>query len=143
MGIYIHRPSSITGDDAPTMDLMTNLLTYSEKMRKTPKSSMWKGGLDFVSVENVARGILDQVRNEDLTSSGTVKYLHQTGELEVPIESMRTFLERETGEVFDSLSVETWVREAIEGGMNELIGAYLISAADLPIIFPKLLTSRC
>jgi hybrid polyketide synthase/nonribosomal peptide synthetase ACE1 len=77
MGIYIHRPSSITGDDAPIMDLMTNMLTYSKKMHKTPKSSMWKGVLDFVSVENVARGILDQVRNENLPSSGTVKYLHQ------------------------------------------------------------------
>lgn len=71
MGVYIHRPSSISGDDAPMMDLMTNMLTYSKRMRKTSRSSTWKGILDFVSVENVARGILDQVRNEDLPCSGS------------------------------------------------------------------------
>ena len=142
ISIFIHRPSSITGDDAPIMDLMTNMVTYSKRMRKIPKSPTWKGVLDFVSVENVARGILNEVHNENLAMTGIIKYLHQSGELVVPIDSMQSFLERQTGAAFETLSVERWVREATKAGLDELIGAYLISAADLPVTFPRLLKNK-
>jgi hybrid polyketide synthase/nonribosomal peptide synthetase ACE1 len=138
MPIYVHRPSSINGDNAPVMDLMTNLLTYSKKIRKTPKSSMWQGVLDFVSVGHVARGVLTEVRSESILPAGMVKYLHQSGDVEIPIEGMQVFLEKETGQNFGTLSVESWVREATKAGMNELIGAYLMNAAELPIKFRRL-----
>ncbi|KAI1119699.1 male sterility protein-domain-containing protein [Nemania abortiva] len=38
--IWIHQPSSITGDGAPATDLMTNLLTYSRLMKAVPDTGL-------------------------------------------------------------------------------------------------------
>lgn len=56
--VAIDRPSNISGEDAPELDVMHNLLKYSQKMKAVPQWASWQGVLDFVSVERVAGGDL-------------------------------------------------------------------------------------
>lgn len=141
--VWIHRPSNITGEDAPELDIMTNILDFSKKMRKVPVSPSWQGTVDFVSVERVAADILDEVKNDSAHPGGMVKYVHECGDLEVAIDDMRVSLERQTGQEFESMSLGEWTRAAVAEGLDELVAAYLNSAAEMPFVFPKLLKANC
>lgn len=140
--IWIHRPSSITGDDAPALDLMTNMLQFSKMMRKVPSSPAWSGTLDFVSVENAAYGIMQEVKNDSAHPNGMVKYVYESGDLEIAVQDMKGSLELQAGEKYEMVDIETWTRDAVTEGLDQLIATYLQTAADLPIVFPKLLRSE-
>nr|A0A7L8UVC9.1 RecName: Full=Polyketide synthase-nonribosomal peptide synthetase ffsA; Short=PKS-NRPS ffsA; AltName: Full=Cytochalasans biosynthesis cluster protein ffsA [Aspergillus flavipes]QOG08944.1 FfsA [Aspergillus flavipes] len=118
--IWIHRPSSITGEDAPTLDLMTNMLSFSKKLRKAPTSPAWQGTLDFVDVEKVATEIVEEVKNDSAHPGGLVKYMYESGDLEIAVDDMKGSLERETGQAFQTLSLEEWTKAAAEEVTNEL-----------------------
>ncbi|KAH3986904.1 bifunctional polyketide synthase/nonribosomal peptide synthetase phmA [Parastagonospora nodorum] len=137
--VWIHRPSSITGAEAPALDLMTNLLQFSKTMSKVPYSPTWSGTLDFVSVESVAHDIVEEVKNDSAHSSGMVRFMYESGDLEIAVQDMQGSLAKQTGEEFDKVDVETWTREAVSEGLDELVAAYLSTAANLPIMFPRLI----
>ncbi|KAI5928470.1 PKS-NRPS hybrid [Camillea tinctor] len=136
--IWIHRPSSITGDGAPKLDLMTNLLHYSRNMRAIPNTSLWRGWLDFVSVDAVAMQISDEVY-EDYSWPGNVKYLYESGDQEISLSDLKGVLERETGTRFETISLEEWVSRAQEHGLHPLLGEYLRGVSGVPIVFPRLI----
>lgn len=140
--IWIHRPSSITGADAPALDLMTNLLQFSKRMHKVPSSSAWSGTLDFVAVESVAYDIVEEVKNDSAHPDGIVKFVYESGDVEIAVQDMQTSLENQTGEKFETVDVETWTRDAVSEGLDELVAAYLRTAADLPIVFPRLVRNN-
>ncbi|KAK5635444.1 hypothetical protein RRF57_011156 [Xylaria bambusicola] len=93
--IWIHRPSSITGPDAPATDLMENLFTI-------PETTLWGGYLDFISVDKAAMQVVDEVY-EDYSWPGHVKYLYESGEQVVAISDMKGVLERETGSIIETV----------------------------------------
>jgi len=136
--IWIHRPSSITGADAPALDLMTNLLQFSKTMHKVPSSPTWRGTLDFVSVESVAFDIVEEVKNDSAYPNGMVKFLYESGDTQIAVQNMQVSLEEQTGEEFETVDVETWTQDAVDEGLDELVAAYLRTAANLPIVFPRL-----
>ncbi|KAI1170868.1 putative hybrid NRPS/PKS enzyme [Nemania sp. FL0916] len=136
--IWIHRPSSITGDGAPTTDLMTNLLTFSRLMKAVPDTNLWRGWLDFVAVKRVAMQIADEVY-EDYSWPGNVKYLYESGDHEIPISDLKGVLEREQGEVFETLALEDWVARALIQGLNPLLAEYLNGIEGVEIVFPRLI----
>jgi hybrid polyketide synthase/nonribosomal peptide synthetase ACE1 len=140
--IWIHRPSSITGADAPALDLMTNLLQFSKAMRKVPSSPTWSGTLNFVAVGNVAFDIVEEVKNDSAHPSGMVQFVHESGDLEIAVQDMQRSLEEQTGEQFEKLDVETWTRDAVSEGLDELVAAYLQTVAHLPIMFPRLVREQ-
>ena len=142
MPIWIHRPSSVTGEDAPALDLMSNLLKYSKKLRMVPTSPAWRGGFDFVSVELVAQSIIDELHGDKAQAISGVKYVYESGELEISVGDMQGALERETGEEFVTLSVQEWSIQAERAGMDGLVATYLKAAAETPIVFPKLVRAR-
>ncbi|KAK5996028.1 Polyketide synthase-nonribosomal peptide synthetase phmA [Cladobotryum mycophilum] len=137
--IWIHRPSSITGEDAPALDLMTNMLGFSKQLRLAPTSPAWRGTLDFVDVEQVAGDIIEEVKNDSAYPDGLVKYMYQSGDLEIAVDDMKGSLEQETGETFQTVSLEEWARRAEAEGMDALVAAYLATVGELPVVFPKLL----
>ncbi|KAI9708162.1 MAG: putative Hybrid PKS-NRPS biosynthetic cluster [Bogoriella megaspora] len=140
--IWVHRPSSVTGVNAPALDLMTNLLNFSKKMHKVPNSPAWKGSLNFVSVENAAHWILDEVKHDNTHNSGTVKYVYESGDLEIAVQDMQRSLEKQTGERFQTLSVQEWTKAAVAEGLDALLAEYLLGASEVPIVFPKLLKAK-
>ncbi|KAI1478194.1 putative hybrid NRPS/PKS enzyme [Daldinia eschscholtzii] len=138
--IWIHRPSSVTGEGAPETDLMSNMITYSRATGLVPDTSSWSGWIDMISVENVAMQISDQVY-EDYSWPGNVKYLFESGEQEILISDMKGVLERENsnGSKIKTVSMEEWVSRAQEKGMNPLLGEYLRRMDGVPAVFPRLI----
>ncbi|KAI1800660.1 putative hybrid NRPS/PKS enzyme [Daldinia bambusicola] len=138
--IWIHRPSSITGDGAPETDLMSNMFKYSRATGLVPDTKSWSGWIDMISVESVAMQIADQVY-EDYSWPGNVKYLYESGEQEVLISDMKGVLEREgsNGLKVKTAPMDEWVSRAVEKGLNPLLGEYLQRMDGVPALFPRLI----
>ena len=141
--IWIHRPSSITGEGVPELDIMHNLLIFSVLTGAVPTSDRWKGTMDFISVEKAAEGILADV-NLSATGPGAdterIKFKHQASEIVVPMEEMQTYLEGETGAEFEVVGLRQWIGKAREQGLNALVARYLESVEKMEedVIFQKL-----
>lgn len=137
--IWIHRPSSITGDGAPETDLLSTLLRASRSIKAVPETPHWRGWINLVSVGRVAMQIADQVY-EDYSWPGNVKYLFESGEQEIPLADIKGVLERESGGArFEVLGLEEWiVRAEGSGGLNPLLAEYLRKVKDVPMVFPGL-----
>ena len=127
---FIHRPSSITGDQAGESDIVSNVLKFSSTIKALPDSSRWSGYVDLVSLENAATGIVRSVLQErpvDIMDS-KVEYLHHAGDRVVPAQSIHEFLSTDQRAQWESLSMQEWVEKAVRSGMNPLVGEYLRSA---------------
>lgn len=137
--IWIHRPSSITGEGVPELDIMHNLLIFSVLTGAVPSSDRWKGTMDFISVEKTAEGILQQV-NLPATTADKVIFKHQAGEIEVEMEDMKAYLEQETGAVFEVVGLGEWISKAKEQGLNVLVAEFLglVENTEEDVIFQKL-----
>ncbi|KAI1810342.1 hypothetical protein GGS20DRAFT_589634 [Poronia punctata] len=88
--IVIHRPSSIFDLDAcepPKLDIIQNLLEYSRRLRATPKdlSCWWKGYIDLIGAEDVARGVVQNLIRSSTATSLTqhASYEHHSGVHEI------------------------------------------------------------
>lgn len=135
--IWLHRPSSITGEDAPAFDIMHNLLKYSRLMQAVPVSDRWHGSLDFISVEAVASGVISEVLSSGSAEIESLKYLHHSGELVVPVAGMQAFLEEESGSTFTALPLDKWAERAVEFGLDVVVAGYLRTLKG-SITFPRL-----
>ena len=127
---FIHRPSSITGDQAGETDIVSNVLKFSSAISALPDSRRWTGHVDLVSLENAATGIVRSVLQErpvDVTGS-KVEYLHHAGDRVIAAQSINEFLSTDQRAQWESLSMQEWVDKAVRGGMNPLVGEYLRSA---------------
>lgn len=141
MPVWIHRPSSVTGEDAPALDIMTNLLNFSRLMKAVPLSTSWHGYFDFISVDLVAQSIVREVCDHKEPSMSRITFLHHSGELEIPVPVMKDYLEREAGAKFETLPLSQWAVEAKRFGLDDMVAAYLstVDGVTQPIIFPRLL----
>ncbi|OKL60321.1 hypothetical protein UA08_04451 [Talaromyces atroroseus] len=145
--VYIHRPSSITGEGASDLDVMHNMLKYARLTKSVPESSRWKGYIDFISVENVARGIIQEVlhrENESSTPASNtahVRYIHHSGDIVTTVESFKDYLTNESGETFIGLPLREWVERAKEHGLNVLVAGYLTASDErqVDVVFQRLI----
>jgi amino acid adenylation domain-containing protein/thioester reductase-like protein len=117
--VWIHRPANITGTNAPTHDLMQNILRYSAETGFLPELSGWKGYFDFVPVENVAEGIVIPVTE---TGEDKLVYRHHCGTKKIGVDDLKNCLETEQGKVMDTVSVEEWLDRAKTAGLDPLLG---------------------
>ncbi|KAH6869498.1 polyketide synthetase [Thelonectria olida] len=126
---FIHRPSSITGDQTGENDIVPNVVKYSSIIKALPDSSQWSGYVDLITVEKAAAGIVGSVlkeRRDDTTATG-VEYLHHAGEKVIPAQSIKTLLSTDDEQHWESLAMHDWVDKAVQNGMNPLVGEFLRS----------------
>ncbi|KAJ5747124.1 uncharacterized protein N7511_008820 [Penicillium nucicola] len=136
--LWIHRPSSITGTNSPELDLMGNVMQYIKETRKVPDSSSWSGVFDLVSVETVANQLLEAVYRSGLGHSHQVKYMYESGEMQLGKEDIMPLMELGTGQEFHTISMEEWVSAAEQAGMSRLLAAYLRGNSDGQVLLPRL-----
>jgi hybrid polyketide synthase / nonribosomal peptide synthetase ACE1 len=134
--VWIHRPSSILGDDAPALDIMTNILTYSLRMQAIPDPAAWNGTFDFISVEKVAEDIVLSTRSENTTG---VTYLFESGEVMIPIKDMDSSFARDTRMQMEVLPAYEWADRAETLGMSSLVATYFRKAVLVEMVMPKLI----
>ncbi|KAJ5597961.1 hypothetical protein N7537_008045 [Penicillium hordei] len=146
--VRIYRPSSITGPDAPALDVMHNVLNLSRRMRALPDLSAWTGHFDFIRVETVAEEIAVGVtatatmtttpRAAASASSSRLEFIHLSGEKLIPVSEARVHLEKETGYAFRTVEIAEWCREATGHGLPALVAGYLESLQGQSLSFPRL-----
>lgn len=138
--VWIHRPSSVSGPDAPELDLMSNIMRYCQETKKIPDTTSWPGGFDMISVDSVAQQIVEAVHESGLSEgSEGVQFRYESGEVELGQEQIQGFMEAGTGEKFEIISVATWVDLAEKAGMSALLGMYLRTATDGQALLPRLI----
>lgn len=123
--VWIHRPASITGEGAPPMDIMQNVIKFSQNLRAVPDLAGWNGFFDFIDVRTVARDIVDSVLVSMQTKEQFVDYIHHSGELVISVQDIKNYLEKTTGYKFRVLPMKDWTEEAMKIGLHELVAAYL------------------
>jgi thioester reductase-like protein len=127
--IIIHRPTSIIGTNAPTTDMLTNLLYYSKELRAVPALHKIEGAFDMISIEIVARTIVrdafQPIRGINFSNIGgiksaPVKDMHLAMALDMGVEMKRVHLQEEIAhlfEVFDEVA-KAFVYPDIKRGRN-------------------------
>jgi hybrid polyketide synthase/nonribosomal peptide synthetase ACE1 len=130
--VCIHRPSGIIGPGAPETDIINSFLYFSRKMRIIPEISNLRDVLDLVDVGVVATNIVNTVigRSEPLSDTTTsspfgIRYIHESGQLVLPIQCLKQYLEKEQGFEFQTVSRREWVQAARSHGLNEAVVEYL------------------
>ncbi|KAG5772729.1 hypothetical protein H9Q72_001229 [Fusarium xylarioides] len=113
--VWIHRPSNITGPNAPKADLMQNIFHYSVKTASLPDLASWSGCFDFVPVDVVAAGIASSIHE----TQDTVTYKHHCNTEKVPVEDLPSYLEAEHGKI-ETISAEEWLERSKAAGLDEV-----------------------
>ncbi|KAK4130807.1 putative PKS-NRPS protein [Trichocladium antarcticum] len=145
--VTIHRPSSISGNDASDLDLMGNLFRFVERLEAVPESKEWKGYFDLISVHSVAAAIVKTVVGGH-GQGGGVRYQYEAGEMVYPLSTMSDMSDMSdmSAEGFSvkTLPLEEWIEKAEAAGLSPLLAAYLKSAAASNVrwAFPKLVSSQ-
>ncbi|CAI4215820.1 unnamed protein product [Parascedosporium putredinis] len=116
--VWIHRPTSVTGEDTSEQDLMSNITKYVQATKAIPDTTEWNGGFDFVSVQTVGRDIVRAVLGGGQEGGGAI-------------------MELGTGEAFEVLSFAEWVDRAEQAGLNYLLALFLRRAAKGQLLIPK------
>lgn len=171
--VSIHRPSTIlreTGtrdaeEARSQLDWVNSLLQYARDLKAIPAiENNIRGALDLVLVDSVCKGILREVFDDDVELQGHVRYVHEVGDIVVPLNGMESseyFLMtngvyKVNGDVLehgglngavkkpakkslDILPMQMWLRKATAAGMHPAV-AELIRAMDAPgaSAYPKL-----
>ena len=138
--VWIHRPSSVTGPGAPELDLMDNVMRYSQKTKKIPDSQSWSGVFDLISVQSVATQIIEAVHLSGSCEPRVhgARFLYEAGEIQLGQDEVQSLMELDTGESYQFVPVSEWVDEAERAGMSPLLGMYLRKAADGQVLLPRL-----
>ncbi|UKZ48067.1 putative Hybrid PKS-NRPS biosynthetic cluster [Trichoderma virens] len=137
--IWIHRPSSITGENAPETDLMQSVIKHSLNLQAIPDLSSWQGSFDFVPVDDVAAGIIAALYD---VGQG-LSFAHHCGKDKIPVHELKQHLEKENIIKLDVLSLEQWVDKAKDRGLLDNAAEVLINdvvgISDGKAILPSLL----
>ncbi|KGO44322.1 Acyl transferase/acyl hydrolase/lysophospholipase [Penicillium expansum] len=141
--VWIHRPSSITGTDAPELDLMGNVMRFTKETQKVPDSSSWSGVFDLISVQSAASQLLEAVYQSSVAELGTgsLNYLYESGETKIGRDEIMPLMESGSGQQFQIVSLDEWVNAAEQAGMSVLLGEYLRRASDGQVLLPRLIKS--
>ncbi|KAL8780315.1 MAG: hypothetical protein Q9213_006513 [Squamulea squamosa] len=140
--VWIHRPSSITGKDVPVLDIVHSVFRYSKLMNAVPDLAGSSGAFDFIDVDTVAREIVMscaaaiggedekevEERSEWMEKKGVLRYIHHCGEEIVPVDHLKVYLEGSTGRSFRALEMKEWVAEAMEKGLDEVVGSFMLAS---------------
>lgn len=142
--MWLHRPSDMVreDDEEAQNDLLHTLLGYSRRLRAVPVSENLWGWLDLVAVDTVSDDVVQKVvDNEPRSTDGGVSYVHQTGDMAIPIDGMKEFFEEESGYTvkFEKLPIDEWARRANEAGMKDAVAAVFGNVPRLAraLCFPR------
>lgn len=128
LSVSIYRPTSITGDQAPELDLIHNIVKLSKTLKVVPDpQGIWDGFINFVPIDTCTDEILSSVLHVAYGREPGIRYLHVIGAEDIPIEGLKSHLERNDGAKswYKQVSLAQWVVRAQRAGLNPLTAAYL------------------
>jgi nucleoside-diphosphate-sugar epimerase len=138
VNVWIYRPSTIIreGEDAENaaaqLDWMNALVAYMRKTKAVPAMKNLRGALDLVYVKNVTTSILTCVfENKPKSPSGGASYVHQVGDIVLPLDHLEEFVAGTSGAVrVEVLPIGQWAARAVAMGLNRGVAALIESMDD-------------
>jgi amino acid adenylation domain-containing protein/thioester reductase-like protein len=147
--VHIHRPTTITGDGVPAMDIMANLLRFSRLMKSVPDfPEAQQRYINMVRVEEVAQSILQEVlspgshlvlrdvkENNSLHEARSrngqdqVRWSHHAGPSNVSLQCLGDYLQEESKVLITKVDMKEWVTEAVKHGMADSVAQILNTPA--------------
>ncbi|KAL4745664.1 hypothetical protein BDW72DRAFT_198425 [Aspergillus terricola var. indicus] len=126
--IWIHRPSSISGDDVPDLDIAHSLLKFSAELGAVPDITGSTGFFDFISVETISKNVAARVVESSRKNDGGLVYLHQSGETIVPVGHLQEYVEGLENRPIKALPLNEWVKSATGKGLDQVLGSFMLAS---------------
>ncbi|KAL4994078.1 hypothetical protein BDV10DRAFT_189351 [Aspergillus recurvatus] len=126
--VWIHRPSSITGDGVPDLDIAQSLLKFSTELGAVPDLTGSSGFFDFIEVETVSKNIAACIIKSNEQSGGGLVYLHQSGERIVPVGDLQEYVEKLENRPLKALPLDEWVNLSIRKGLDKVLGSFMLAS---------------
>ena len=134
--VWIHRPTSITGEGAPSMDIMQNVLASCISTKSLPlmEEEGWKAKFDFIHVDEVARRIIwhaferpsgndDDGRTPSSGARNHLSFVHLCNDKKLTWAELKEKLETENGLTLEPLPLDEWLEQAMDAGLSELVAS--------------------
>lgn len=127
----VHRPTAISGPGAPELDVVSSVMRYSAQLGAVPALEGYDGSLQFIAVEEVARGIVNNaVMGAGACGSASgVQYRNHCGNAEEAVElcQLGAYLAAKLGRstALPVLRDDEWIAQAEAIGFPKLLGEYL------------------
>ncbi|RDL31028.1 Nonribosomal peptide synthetase 14 [Venustampulla echinocandica] len=125
--VWIHRPSSITGENVPALDVVHSLLKFSGEIKAVPDLTGSTGYFDFINLETVSKHIATSTVNSTNEESG-LTYIHQSGERIIPVDKLKEYVEELESQSLEVLPLEEWVAMAIKKDLDEVLGSLMLAS---------------
>ncbi|CAI7667714.1 unnamed protein product [Penicillium bialowiezense] len=123
VNVCIHRPCYVIGENAPGSDTVNALMQYSRELGAVPALEKMDGYFDFRQVEAVSDEIVQTVLASQ--SGQTLRYVHHSSGVKVPIEELGPHLARLYGGKYERISTLEWINRATEAGMEVIVGKFM------------------
>ena len=125
--LTIHRPTAIGGPDAPRLDVMYNVLHFSEKLGAVPRMTALEGSFQFVAVNTVTREMLAMVLAPPQAS--LVHYRKHCGSPEdtIQVKDLGRYLGQKLDTAVKVLPDSEWIESAEAAGLRPEVASYLQS----------------
>ncbi|KAI8628964.1 hybrid PKS-NRPS PsoA [Xylariaceae sp. FL1651] len=136
MPAWIHRPTSIVGEGAPELDLVSLIFAYSRQLGAVPiiEAASLESGFDFVPVEKVAEGLveaallsLNPAEPQQQQQRTTTSFVHHCSNERVAVDDLKHYMEEKEGTSFEALQMDHWLELALGEGLHPLVHDYLKS----------------
>lgn len=136
--VWIHRPSGIMrppNEEHNQDELLLSILHFSKKIRAMSETHLIQGTLDLVSIQNVSRNIVKDVLENNPRTPNGLSYVHQTGDIVIPLDQMKEYIKRESEEPLPVVEKLTeWAERAELVGLQSSLANVLKNADQLGIL---------
>ncbi|KAF2797429.1 AMP-binding enzyme [Melanomma pulvis-pyrius CBS 109.77] len=132
--IWIHRPTSVQNGGSPpddiNLEVIRNLLKYCKVTNAVPLSQNLRGVMNLVPLECVVESMLREIY---VTMEGTkVRYLHESGDIDIPMANIKSFIDAETGDDAVVLPLDEWAKLAAQFGLDPVLVAFFENVVNMP-----------
>lgn len=144
--IWVHRPTSVQrpaddeggSNDAPSLDLISNLLRYCKAANCVPASPNLLGVLNLVPLGRIVESMVHEMSVAVAPERG-VRFVSEVGETDIPLDDIKGYVDAQTGKSAEVLPLGEWARRAGEAGMDPILVAFFENMVGMPpVVWQKL-----
>ncbi|KAJ5517782.1 Male sterility NAD-binding [Penicillium expansum] len=146
--VSIHRPSNVVGPNASKDDIINSLLDTCRRIGMVPRLPGWTGYFDLISAEAAASNIVSSMEesiqvNHGIDSIGSVQYRHESGGAVIPVDALKSVIEKTEGRPIRLVDLDEWMQDArSDAGTSDLVLEFLEMRKGKGVCMPLIRNNR-